>query len=154
MVFNWMKFVWFFFVFEFILFNVCDIMDGKIVVLGVLNRENEDFFCGVICEMKSVVNEWMDKQIQFFQIYCQDFCDVKQFCIEEVEDCGDQWVLCNVKNICINMDRLDMKEVIFVWVDGNFWQWWICIIYGIDVKDGDCVIINDEDVSFFISDLC
>ncbi|KAK4660853.1 hypothetical protein QC762_122730 [Podospora pseudocomata] len=145
MVLNWMKSVWLPLVPELTPSNARDIMDGKIVVLGVLNRENEDSFRGAIREMKSAANEWMDKQIQLFQIHRQDLRDAKQLRIEEAEDRGDQRALRNAKNIRINMDRSDMKEATFAWVDGNFWQRWIRTTYGIDAKDGDRVIINDED---------
>lgn len=154
MVLNWMKSVWLPLVPELTPSNARDIMDGKIVVLGVLNRENEDSFRGAIREMKSAANEWMDKQIQLFQIHRQDLRDAKQLRIEEAEDRGDQRALRNAKNIRINMDRSDMKEATFAWVDGNFWQRWIRTTYGIDAKDGDRVIINDEDVSSLISDSC
>ena len=45
------------------------------------------------------------------------------------------------------MDKSDRKQVGFAWVDAVFWQRWIRTTYGIDTKDGDRVIINDEDVS-------
>ena len=46
------------------------------------------------------------------------------------------------------MDKSEQKEVGFAWVDGVFWERWIRTTYGIEVsKDGEKVIINDEDVS-------
>jgi protein disulfide-isomerase len=45
------------------------------------------------------------------------------------------------------MDKSEQKEVGFAWVDGVFWERWIRTTYGIEVtKDGEKVIINDEDV--------
>ena len=74
--------------------------------------------------------------------------DAKQLRIDEAEDRGDQRALRAAKGIRINMDKTEHKEVAFAWVDGVFWQRWIRTTYGIDVKDGERVIINDEDVSF------
>ena len=144
---NWMKSVWLPLVPELKASNAREIMDGKIVVLGILNRQDQDSFQGAIREMKSAANEWADKQIQLFQLERQELRDAKQLRIEEAQDRDDQRALRNAKNIRINMDRSDRKEVTFAWVDGSFWQRWIRTTYGIDGKDGDRVIINDEDVS-------
>jgi protein disulfide-isomerase len=147
MVLGWMRSVWLPLVPELTSANAREVMDRKIVVLGILNRQDEESFHGAIREMKSAANEWMDKQIQLFQLERQELRDAKQLRIEEAEDRGDQRALRNAKNIRINMDRSDRKEVTFAWVDGAFWQRWIRTHYGIDVKDGERVIINDEDVS-------
>ncbi|KAK4160775.1 thioredoxin-like protein [Cladorrhinum sp. PSN259] len=144
-VLNWMKSVWLPLVPELTAGNAREIMDGKIVVLGILNREDQDNYLAAIREMKSAANEWMDRQIALFQQERQELRDAKQLRIEEAEDRGDQRALRNAKNIRINMDRADRKEVTFAWVDGAFWQRWIRTTYGIDVKDGERVIINDED---------
>ncbi|KAK4157313.1 thioredoxin-like protein [Chaetomidium leptoderma] len=142
---RWMRSVWLPLVPELSASNAREIMDGKIVVLGMLNRGDQETFQGAIREMKSAATEWMDKQVQLFQLERQELRDAKQLRIEEAEDRGDQRAARNAKNIRINMDRADRKEVTFAWVDGAFWQRWIRTTYGIDVKDGDRVIINDED---------
>lgn len=144
-VLGWMKSVWLPIVPELTASNAREIMDGKIVVLGILNREDQESFQGAKREMKSAANEWMDKQIQLFQLERQELRDAKQLRIEEAEDRNDQRALRAAKSIRINMDRSDRKEVAFAWVDGVFWQRWIRTTYGIDVKDGERVIINDED---------
>jgi protein disulfide-isomerase len=144
---NWMKSVWLPLVPELTASNAREVMDGRIVVLGMLNRANEDSFQEAIREMKSAASEWMDKQVQLFRLERQELRDAKQLRIEEAEDRNDERALRNAKNIRINMNRSDRKEVTFAWVDGAFWQRWIRTTYGIDVKDGDRVIINDEDVS-------
>lgn len=145
-VLNWMKSVWLPIVPEMTASNAREIMDGKIVVLGLLNRDDEESFTGAIREMKSAANEWMDKQIQLFQLERQELRNAKQLRIEEAEDRNDQRALRAAKNIRINMDRADRKEITFAWVDGVFWQRWIRTTYGIDVKEtGDRIIINDED---------
>ncbi|KAH8203193.1 hypothetical protein TruAng_002598 [Truncatella angustata] len=144
-VLNWMKSVWLPIVPEMTASNAREIMDGKIVVLGIVNREDQESFTGAMREMKQAANEWMDKQIQLFQLERQELRDAKQLRIEEAEDRNDQRALRAAKSIRINMDRADRKEVAFAWVDGVFWQRWIRTTYGIDVKDGERVIINDED---------
>ncbi|KAK3390196.1 thioredoxin-like protein [Podospora didyma] len=144
-VLNWMKSVWLPIVPELTASNAREIMDGKIVVLGILNRQDDEAFQTSRREMKSAANEWMDKQITLFQQERQDLRDSKQLRIEEAEDRNDQRALRAAKGIRINMDKSDHKEVAFAWVDGVFWQRWIRTTYGIDAKDGERVIINDED---------
>jgi protein disulfide-isomerase len=90
----------------------------------------------------------MDKQTVAFQRERQELRDAKQLRIEEAEDRNDQRALRAAKSIRINMDQSQQKEVGFAWVDGVFWERWIRTTYGIEVaKDGEKVIINDEDVS-------
>lgn len=144
-VLTWMKSVWLPIVPEMTASNAREIMDGKIVVLGILNREDEESFQSAKREMKTAANEWMDKQIQLFQLERQNLRDSKQLRIEEAEDRNDQRALRAAKSIRISMDKSDRKEVAFAWVDGVFWQRWIRTTYGIDVRDGERVIINDED---------
>ncbi|KAI8630465.1 thioredoxin-like protein [Xylariaceae sp. FL1651] len=145
MVLSWMKSVWLPIVPELTASNAREIMDGKMVVLGILNRDNKESFLGALHEMKEAANDWMTKQIQAFQLERQNLRDAKQLRLEEAEDRGDQRGLRAAKSIRINMDWSDRKEVAFAWVDGVFWQRWIRTTYGIDIKDGDRVIINDED---------
>jgi len=146
-VLKWMRSVWLPILPEMTASNAREIMDGKIVVLGILNRDDADGFKRAQREMRSAANEWMDKQIHMLQIERQELRDAKQLRIEEAEDRGDTRALRAAKAIKINMDKTDRKQVIFAWVDGVFWQRWIRTTYGIDVKDGERVIINDEDVS-------
>ncbi|KAK8080009.1 thioredoxin [Apiospora hydei] len=144
-VLTWMKSVWLPIVPELTASNAREIMDGKIVVLGILNREENESFLQAKHEMKMAAGEWMDKQVQLFQLERADLRAAKQLRIEEAEDRNDQRALRAAKSIRINMDKSDTKEVAFAWVDGTFWQRWIRTTYGIDVKDGERVIINDED---------
>ena len=122
-------------------------MDGKLVVLGILSRDRPEDFLAAKKEMKSAALEWMDKQTQNFQRERQDLRDAKQLRIEEAEDRNDQRALRAAKSIRINMDKSEQKEVGFAWVDGVFWERWIRSTYGVEVKDSEKVIINDEDVS-------
>jgi protein disulfide-isomerase len=146
-VLKWMQSVWLPIVPELTASNSREIMDGKLVVLGILTRDRPDEFMMGKKEIKSAAIEWMDKEIANFQRERQDMRDAKQLRIEEAEDRNDQRALRAAKQIHINMDKADHKEVGFAWVDGVFWERWIRTTYGIEVaNDGEKVIINDEDV--------
>lgn len=144
-VLDWMRSVWLPLVPELTPPNAHQTMDGKIVVLGVFKHDDQDAFQTSLREMKSVANEWMDRQIQEFQLERKKLRDSKQMRIEEAEDRGDQRALRAAKAIRISIDTSGRKEVTFAWVDGVYWQRWIRTTYGIDVKDGERIIINDED---------
>lgn len=146
-VLEWMKSVWLPLVPELTAANARQIMDGKIVVLGILNRQDQDGFQSALRELKSAANEWMDRQIQEFQLERKKLRDAKQMRIEEAEDRDDQRALRAAKAIRIDMNNSGRKEVGFAFVDGAFWQRWIRTTYGIDPMDGERVIINDQDVS-------
>jgi protein disulfide-isomerase len=144
---NWMQSVWLPIVPELTASNSREIMDGKLVVLGILTRERPDEFAMAKKEIKSAAIEWMDKEIATFQRERQELRDAKQLRLEEAEDRNDQRALRAAKQMRIDMTRTDHKEVGFAWVDGVFWERWIRTTYGIEVsKDGEKVIINDEDV--------
>ncbi|KAF1995411.1 thioredoxin-like protein [Amniculicola lignicola CBS 123094] len=144
-VLTWMKSVWLPLVPELTGENAREIMDGKTVVLAVLNRERSDEFIKHRRELKNAALEWIDKQDKMFQLERQELRDAKQLRIEEAEDRNDQRALRNAKGIRINMDDIEKKNVGFAWVDGIFWERWIKTTYGIDVKNGEKVVINDED---------
>lgn len=146
---HWMHSVWLPIVPELTASNAKEIMNGKLVVLAILTRERPDEFLMAKKELKNAALEWMDKQTIAFQRERQELRDAKQLRIEEAEDRNDQRALRSAKNIRINMDKSEQKEVGFAWVDGVFWERWIRQTYGIEVgKDGEKIIINDEDVSF------
>ncbi|ROT40549.1 thioredoxin [Sodiomyces alkalinus F11] len=142
---SWMKSVWLPIVPELVASNAREIMDGKIVVLGILNREDPRTFQYSMREMKKAANEWMDEQIVLFQEERQALRDAKQNRIEEAEARDDQRAVRQAKAIRINMDKSQRKEVAFAWVDGVFWQRWLRTTYGIEATEGNRVIINDED---------
>ena len=148
-VLTWMKSVWLPIVPELTASNSREIMDGRLVVLGVLSREEDkqaDFEANRR-EIKNAALEWMEKQSTAFQLQRQELRDAKQLRIEEAEDRGDQRALRAAKSIRINTDDIDRKEVGFAWVDGVFWERWIRTTYGFTVRDGERVVVNDEDVS-------
>ncbi|KAK2630509.1 hypothetical protein QTJ16_001329 [Diplocarpon rosae] len=145
-VLNWMQSVWLPIVPELTALNSREIMDGKLVVLGILSRERSSEFIMAKKEIQSAALEWMDKETVAFQRERQELRDAKQLRLEEAEDRNDQRALRAAKSIRINMDQSDHKEVGFAWVDGVFWERWIRTTYGIEVaRDGEKVIINDED---------
>ncbi|OAA61437.1 Thioredoxin-like fold protein [Cordyceps fumosorosea ARSEF 2679] len=145
---DWMKSVWLPLVPELTATNARQIMENKLVVLGILERKDGDpeTIQSSLREMKSAANEWMDRQIQEFQLERKKLRDAKQMRIEEAEDRNDERALRSAKSIRINMDSSNRKEVAFAWVDGIFWQRWLRTTYGIDIKDkdGERIIINDE----------
>ncbi|PPJ60971.1 hypothetical protein CBER1_11815 [Cercospora berteroae] len=144
-VLNWMQTVWLPIVPELTASNAREIMNHRLVVLGILSRDRPESFAQSKREIKNAALEWIDKQTQAFQLERQELRDAKQLRIEEAEDRNDQRALRAAKQIRINMDDIERKEVGFAWVDGVFWERWIRTTYGISVEDGEKVIINDED---------
>lgn len=144
---SWMKSVWTPIVTELRSDNAREIMDGKLVVLAVLNKENANGLETAKREMKNAALEWLDKEEQMYQLERQELRDAKKLRIEEAEDKNDQKALRAAKGMRIDPKDLKRKQVAFAWVDGVFWERWITTTFGIDVKDGERVIINDEDVS-------
>ena len=146
-VLTWMQSVWLPIVPELTASNAREIFDGRYVVLGILSRQRPDEFKESKRELKEAALEWMDKQTQLFQLERQELRDAKQLRIEEAEDRNDQRALRQAKSRTISITEEDKKQVGFAWVDGVFWERWLRTTYGIDVKNGEKVIINDEDVS-------
>jgi protein disulfide-isomerase len=144
---NWMRSVWLPIVPELTVSNAREIMDGKYVVLGILSRRRSDDFILAKRELKSAALEWMDKQTQLFRLERQELRDAKQLRIEEAEDRNDQRALRAAKNMRISIREDDKKQVGFAWVDGEFWERWLRTTFGIDIENGERVIINDQDVS-------
>lgn len=147
----WMKSVWLPLVPELTSSNARELMDKKIVVLGILSRERSDEFVLSKKELKSAAFDWIDKQEAAYQLERQQLREAKQLRIDEAEERGDERALRDAKSTRINMDEIERPQVAFAWVDGVFWERWIKTTYGVDVKDGEKVIINDEYVSFFFS---
>ncbi|KAI9371343.1 thioredoxin-domain-containing protein [Aspergillus egyptiacus] len=142
---NWMRTVWLPIVPELTASNARELMDGKFVVLGILSRSRANEFEEAKRELKNAAIEWMDKQVQLFQLERQELRDAKQLRIEEAEDRNDQRALRAAKNMHVSIREDDKKQVRFAWVDGDFWERWLRTMYGIDVGLGERVIINDQD---------
>jgi protein disulfide-isomerase len=143
---SWMQSVWLPIVPELTASNAKEIMEGKYVVLGVLSHKRPDEFILAKRELKNAAMEWMDKQTQLFHLERQELRDAKQLRIEEAEDRDDQRALRSAKSMRITIREDDKKQVAFAWVDGDFWERWLRTTYGINVKEGERVIINDEEV--------
>ena len=146
-VLTWMQKVWLPIVPELSASNSRDIMKNKYVVLGILNREKADEFELDKREMKNAALEWMEKQTHQFELERQELRDAKQLRLEEAEDRNDDRAKRSAKQIRIDIREDDKKQVSFAWVDGIFWQRWLKTTYGIDVREGERVLILDEDVS-------
>lgn len=144
-VLTWMQSVWLPIVPELTASNSREIMQGKFVVLGILSRERNDEFVTDKREIKNAALEWMEKQTHAFQLERQELRDAKQNRLEEAEDRGDQRALRAAKSIQIDISEEDRRQVGFAWVDGVFWERWLKTTYGIEVRNGERVIINDED---------
>jgi protein disulfide-isomerase len=144
---SWMKSVWLPLVPELTSSNARDIMNGKMVVLAVLSRARTEDFTRSKRELKNAALEWIDKRDAAFQLERQELRDAKQLRIEEATDKSDERALRDAKSIRIDIDALEKTPVAFAWVDGVAWERWIKSTYGVEVKDGERVIINDEDVS-------
>jgi protein disulfide-isomerase len=143
-VLTWMKTVWLPIVPELKSDNAREIMDNKLVVLAILSRERTGEFANAKRELKNAALEWIDREEKTYQLERQELRDAKNLRIEEAEDKGDQRALRAAKGIRIDMDSVDRRQVGFAWVDGAFWERWIRTTYGVDVKDGEKVVINDE----------
>lgn len=144
-VLGWMQTVWLPIVPELTAANAHEIMDNRLVVLGILSRQRKEEFIVAKREIKNAALEWIDKQTQAFQLERQELRDAKQLRIEEAEDRNDQRALRSAKTIRIDMDAIERKEVGFAWVDGVFWERWIRTTFGVSVADGEKVVVNDED---------
>ena len=146
-VLSWMQSVWLPIVPELTASNSHEIMDGRFVVLGILSRDRPDDFLLDKRELKNAALEWMDREVQAFQLERQELRDSKQLRIEEADDRGDEHSLRDAKHTRIHITEQDRKQVGFAWVDGVFWERWLRTTYGVDIRESERVIINDEDVS-------
>lgn len=146
-VFNWMQSVWLPLVPELTAANARELMHGKFTVLGILSREKPDQFLESKNELKNAALEFMEKRTLQFKLERQEMRDAKQLRIEEAEDRNDQRALRQAKARVINISEDTFKtEVRFAWVDGVFWERWLRTTYGVDVSNGERVIIADEEV--------
>jgi protein disulfide-isomerase len=142
---NWMKTVWLPLVPELTASNAKEIMTNSVVVLGVLSRERSDEFAIAKREMKNAAMEWIDREAHARQLERQELRDAKQLRMEEAKDRNDERALSRARNTRVELES--KQEVKFAWVDGVFWERWIKTTYGVDVGDGEKVVIIDEEVS-------
>jgi protein disulfide-isomerase len=146
-VLTWMMKVWQPIVPELTAQNAHEIMDDKLVVLGVLSHERSSEFEVARKELKNAALEWMDREHNAVKLEIQELRDAKQLRIEEAEDRNDAKALRAAKAIRIKGEEIERKDVRFMWVDGVFWERWIRTTFGVDIRtDGERVIIYDEGV--------
>lgn len=143
-VLGWMKSVWLPIVPELSAANSREIMNGKTVILGILNRNKPEQWASSKQELKKTALEYIEMRAKAEKIERQELRDKKQIKIDEAEDKGDTRALRAAKKLKVNLSK--KKEVGFAWVDAIFWDRWVRQTYGIDVQtDGERIIINDED---------
>ncbi|KAF8460436.1 thioredoxin-like protein [Kalaharituber pfeilii] len=141
---SWMKSVWLPMVPELTGSNSHEIMNGKLVVLGILSPERKAEFARAKKELKEAAMQWMELRSHAERAERQTLRDQKELKIEEAEDRGDDRALQQAKNIVVKTKP--KREVGFAWVDGVFWNRWVRTVYGVDVmQDGERVVINYED---------
>ena len=80
-----MKDVWLPLVPELTAANARQIMNGKVVALAVLDRQNKESFKDALSEMKNAAHDWFDIQIEAFQAERKKLRDEKQAKIEDAE---------------------------------------------------------------------
>lgn len=146
-VLTWMETVWLPMVPEITANNAKQVMNDRLVVLAVLDRSKKTAFEKSIQEIKSATHEWKDRAESAFKLDRQKLRDSKQARIDEAKSKGDERGEKHAKEIVIDMESRRPKEVGFAWIDGTFWQRWLKTTYGIDVKNGEQIVINDQEVS-------
>ncbi|KAK9370808.1 thioredoxin-like protein [Lipomyces kononenkoae] len=140
----WMKTVWLPILPELSAANSHEIMQGRTVVLGILDKSKGEEFELSKKELKAAALEWIDRRVGEEKAERQNQRELKEMKIEEANDKGDEKALKEAQNMHIVLSP--RKEVGFAWVDGQFWERWLQKTYDIDVREtGQRVIINDED---------
>jgi protein disulfide-isomerase len=146
---SWMQSVWLPMVPELSAANSHQVMQGRTVVLAILDRTLKDFE-QTKDKMKAAALEWLDVRAAEDKAEKQDLREKKESKIEEAEEKGDKRAIEKAKGIQVVVKP--KKEVGFAWVDGVFWGRWCRGTYGVDVREtGPRIIINEQDVySLFV----
>ncbi|KAK9460502.1 thioredoxin-like protein [Lipomyces oligophaga] len=140
----WMKTVWLPLLPELTASNSHEIMHGRTVVLGILDKSKEEELEAAKKELKATASKWIDYRAVSEKAERQSQRELKVMKIEEAKEKGDDKALKEANNMHIVLSP--RKEVGFAWVDGLFWERWLQKTYGINVRaTGPRVIINDED---------
>jgi protein disulfide-isomerase len=141
---SWMKSVWLPMVPELSAANSHEVMQGRTVVLAILDRTLKDFE-QTKQKMKVAALEWLDVRAGEDKAEKQQLREKKESKIEQAEEKGDKKAIEKAKGIQVVVKP--KKEVGFAWVDGVFWGRWSRGTYGIDVREtGPRIIINEQDV--------
>ena len=141
---SWMKSVWLPMVPELSAANSHEVMQGRTVVLAILDRTLKDFE-QTKQKMKAAALEWLDVRAGEDKAEKQELREKKESKIEQAEEKGDKKAIEKAKGIQVVVKP--KKEVGFAWVDGVFWGRWCRGTYGVDVREtGPRIIINEQDV--------
>jgi protein disulfide-isomerase len=140
----WMKSVWLPMVPELSAANSHEVMQGRTVVLGILDRTLKDFE-QTKQKLKTAALEWLDVRASEDKAEKEELREQKESKIEQAEEKGDKRAIEKAKGIQVVVKP--KKEVGFAWVDGVFWSRWCRGTYGVDVREtGPRFIINEQDV--------
>jgi len=141
---SWMKSVWLPMVPELSAANSHEVMQGRTVVLAILDRTLKDFE-QTKQKMKAAALEWLDVRALEDKTEKQELREDKESKIEQAKEKGDKKAIERAKGIQVTLKP--KKEVGFAWVDGVFWGRWCRGTYGVDVREtGPRIIINEQDV--------
>jgi protein disulfide-isomerase len=144
-VIGWMRDNWLPIVPELSASNSHQIMNNRIVVLGILTRQKTDEFNLARKELKEAALEYMQRRADEETAERKQLRDQKQLKLEEAEDHNDNRAVTAAKRMQINIT--ERKKVGFAWVDGVFWERWVRRTYGVNLNEENAkIIINDEDV--------
>lgn len=142
---SWMKSVWLPLVPELSAANSHEVMQGRTVVLAILDRTHKEFE-QMKARMKTAALEWMEVRASEDRAEKQELREQKESKIEQAEEKGDKKAIERAKGIQVVVKP--KKEVGFAWVDGVFWGRWCRGTYGVDVREtGPRIIINEQDVN-------
>jgi len=124
--------------------NSHEVMQGRTVVLAILDRTLKDFE-QTKQKVKAAALEWLDVRAGEDKAEKQELREKKESKIEQAEEKGDKKAIEKAKGIQVVVKP--KKEVGFAWVDGVFWGRWCRGMYGVDVREtGPRIIINEQDV--------
>ena len=117
----WMKSVWLPMVPELSAANSHEVMQGRTVVLAILDRTLKDFE-QTKQKIKAAALEWLDVRALEDKTEKQELREDKESKIEQAKEKGDKKAIERAKGIQVTLEP--KKEVGFAWVDGVFWGRW------------------------------
>jgi hypothetical protein len=125
--------------------NSHEVMQGRTVVLAILDRTLKDFE-QTKQKVKAAALEWLDVRALEDKTEKEELREDKESKIEQAKEKGDKKAIERAKGIQVTLKP--KKEVGFAWVDGVFWGRWCRGTYGVDVREtGPRIIINEQDVA-------
>jgi protein disulfide-isomerase len=142
---EWMATVWHPLVPELMPSNAHELMEDSIIVLGVLSRERESQFDAGKAELKTTAKDWIERAAHVEKLELQELREAKELKIAEAKDRNDHKTVDRMQASQVHIKK--RPKIRFAWVDGVFWERWLKSTYHINLKDGETVIIIDENVS-------